>query len=90
MNTETTTTTTNIISLETLARLRDELKVQMHLAKAEVKEEWEKLEPKWAEVEMKGNALEKASVEAAKGLKAAIDLLIDELSAGYARIRKAL
>jgi hypothetical protein len=84
------TQTTKIPGLETLAQLRDELKLQIHLAKADVKTEWEKLEPKWAEVEMKGNALEKASVEAAKGLKAAIDLLIDELSAGYAQIRKAL
>lgn len=84
------TQTTKIPGLEALAQLRDELKLQIHLAKADVKAEWEKLEPKWAEVEMKGQALENASVEAAKGLKAAIDLLIDELSAGYARIRRAL
>ena len=84
------TQTINIPGMDTLAQLRDEMKLQVHLGKTEVKEEWEKLEPKWAELEMKGNALEKASVEAAKGLKTAIDLLIDELGKGYERIRKAL
>ncbi len=85
MNTQTT-----IPGVEALAQLRDELKLQVYLGKAELKEEWEKLEPKWAELEMKGNALEKASVETAKGFKTAIDLLIDELGKGYERIRKAL
>jgi hypothetical protein len=37
--------------LDQLRRLRDELRVQLHLGKTEVKQEWDRLEKRWVEVE---------------------------------------
>ena len=76
--------------LEKLAEIRDELKLKLHLGGMEARQEWEKLEPKWLELEKKAGLVEKASFESLKGLKAAADLLIGELFNGYERIRKAL
>ena len=43
---------------EDLRQARDELRVQMHLAKADARDEWEKLEPKWDEFQEKLDKLE--------------------------------
>ena len=74
----------------TLAQLRDELKLQMHLAKADVKTEWEKYELKWKELQRKLAVVETASTETAREVGEAIKLLMQELSKGYERIRAAL
>ncbi len=37
--------------IESLRQERDELNLQLHLAKAEVKQEWEELEKKWENLE---------------------------------------
>jgi 5'-deoxynucleotidase YfbR-like HD superfamily hydrolase len=37
--------------VQNLKTLRDEIKVQLHLAKAELKDEWEELEPRFEEME---------------------------------------
>lgn len=88
MNTQ--TTTPKLIGLDTLAQLRDELRVRIHLARLEARAEWERLEPKWWELEGKIDALETVSKEAAKDLKSAAELLIGELKKGYERIRETL
>lgn len=88
---ETPAKTTEKTSFETLAVLRDELKVQMHLAKAEFRDEWNhKLEPRFWELKTKLDRFEEASVETAMELRSAVKLLIDELQNGYERIRKSL
>lgn len=74
----------------TLARLRDELKLQMHLAKADVKTEWEKYEMKWKELQRKLPGIENASAETGREVRQAIQLLMEELTKGYDRIRRAL
>lgn len=95
------THTTPWLSLEHVARLRDELRLQMHLAGIDARAEWEKLERRWVELESKVEDVQKASVarahqfenasaESAKGVKAAAELLIGELALGYERIRKIL
>ena len=83
-------TTPKLTGLEKLAQMRDELRVQIHLARLEARTEWERLEPKWWELEGKIDALENASAETGKGLKAAAELLIEELEKGYERIRTIL
>lgn len=83
-------TTPTLTGLEKLAQMRDELRVQIHLARLEARTEWERLEPKWWELEGKIDALETASAETAKGLKAAAELMIEELEKGYERIRTIL
>ncbi len=84
------TTTSKLPGLDTLAQMRDELRVKIHLARLEARSEWERLEPKWWELEGKVEALEKASVETGKGLKAAAELLLEELKKGYDRVRETL
>ena len=83
-------TTPKLTGLEKLAQMRDELRVQIHLARLEARTEWERLEPKWWELEGKIDALEDASAETAKDLKAAAELMIEELEKGYERIRTIL
>jgi len=88
MNTQTTTPT--LTGLDKLAQIRDELRVRIHLARLEARTEWERLEPKWWELEEKIDALETVSKETAKDLKSAAELLIGELKKGYERIRETL
>lgn len=84
------TTTPKLIGLDTLAQMRDELRVRIHLARLEARTEWERLEPKWWELEEKVDALETVSKETARNLKAAAELLIGELTKGYQKIRETL
>jgi hypothetical protein len=86
----TTTPTLPFTGYESLAQLRDDLKVRLHLAEMDARDQWEKLEPKWWELQRKAAAVEKASADTAQEITAAADLLIGELRKGYERIRKAL
>lgn len=88
---EVETTNTEKTKFEALAQLRDELKLQVHLAKADLRDEWnEKLEPKFWELKSKLGHLEEASVETAIELQSAMKSLMVELRDGYERIRKSL
>lgn len=90
MITEPTTRTSQIPGFDKLAELRDELRVKLHLGGMEARQEWDRLEPKWQELEKKAGLVERASIESLRGLKAAADLLVGELYSGYERIRKVL
>jgi hypothetical protein len=50
--------------LTTLKTLRDEVRVRMHLANMDLKEQWKKLEPHIEEVEKKAGELTDASKSA--------------------------
>lgn len=71
-----------------LKQQRDELNLQIHLAKAETREEWAGLEAKWAEVQGKTGQLRSVSGEVAGEVGAAARLLAEEIGRGYERIRK--
>jgi CBS domain-containing protein len=73
-----------------LRGVRDDLKVRMHLAKADAKDLWEKLEKKLHGLEAKGRQLSQASEEPLRDVREAARLLIDEIREGYRRIREAL
>lgn len=76
--------------MDDLAQQRDELNVKLHLAKAEVRDEWDKLETKWEE--MKGNmaTVSEEAGKTAESVTAAAGLLADEIKKGYERIKNAL
>lgn len=77
---------------EQLAKLRterDELKVQMHLAKAEAREEWDKMERRFDEFQTKARAAQDEAGDAAKDVGAAAKQLGEEIAEAYQRIRKA-
>ena len=76
--------------LSSLKKMRDELKVQIHLGKAEAKDEWEKLEEKWQELKEQGKTVAEAVDESAKDVASALELVGGELKAGYKRLKKLL
>tara|TARA_R110002110_G_scaffold124247_4_gene301534 strand:+ start:314 stop:592 length:279 start_codon:yes stop_codon:yes gene_type:complete len=70
---------------------RDELKVKMHLAKAELKDEWEELEnKKWPAVEAKFKALADEVEDSAEDLQHGAQVIGTELKEAYGRIRTRL
>ena len=76
--------------VEELRQARDELQVQMHLAKAEVKDEWDELEGKWEDFHAHSSRVGQEAGEAAEEVGDALQLLGEELRKGYRRIRKVI
>jgi hypothetical protein len=68
-----------------LARLRDEAKVQAHLGSMEAREEWEALETKWNHF-----AAQARLHESAEGIGSAVEAVGRELLSAYQRLAKAL
>ena len=77
-------------TLDDLRRERDLLRVQLHLGKAEIKREWDKLEQKWGELRQEGERLSDATRDARGDLAKAAGRLASELKASYARLRERL
>ena len=77
---------------EELKQKRDELRVQIHLASKEVKEEWDELEEKMDEFSGKAKQFaEDAELKkTGAGLGEALGSLGHELKRGYERVRDAL
>jgi uncharacterized coiled-coil DUF342 family protein len=78
--------------LEELRQKRDELRVQLHLASKEAKDEWDELEEKMEEFSSKAKQLadEAGLRETGQGLGKALGQLGNEIKLGYERIRKAV
>ncbi len=77
-------------TLEQLKQLRDELQVKLHLAKADAKDEWTRLETQWQEVKPKVEAAREEAGKTAESVGAALGQAIDELKKGYDRLRSRL
>ena len=91
MATEKATTNSAISSLvEKMKQERDELKLQIHLAKAEARDEWVILDKKWRKFEEKANSVGGAVHDASKDVGEAVHTLADELKAGYGKIRDSI
>ena len=77
---------------EELKQKRDELRVQMHLATKEARDEWEELEEKMEEFSDKAKefADDAGLRETGEGLGTALGQLGREIKLGYGRIRDAL
>lgn len=78
---------------EMLGRLkqqRDELNVRMHLAAAEVRDEWTELEHKWSRFESRARQVGSTTADAAGDVGSAVRQLGQELKAAYDQIRKSL
>ncbi|MGE0468866.1 MAG: hypothetical protein AB7L09_24315 [Nitrospira sp.] len=77
-------------ALDHLKQQRDELQVQLHLAKADAKDEWARLESQWDEIKPKLEAAREEVGKTAESVGAALGLAIDELKKGYERLRSRL
>ncbi len=69
---------------------RDELRLQMHLAKAELRDEWEDLEEEYAHAQQKFDRFKKETGELAGEAKQAMGIVVDEIGAAYKRVRQRL
>jgi hypothetical protein len=76
--------------LALLEKARDELKLQIHLAKADAKSEWAKLETTWQRIQEQVQLTRNGTEQPMKDLGSAAKTLIDELRSGYARVREQL
>ncbi len=74
---------------EELARLRDEIKLQLHLAKAEARSQWEELEKKWVLLQSRLTTVKVARDQSAQEVGSALKLLMGELGDGYKRLKEA-
>jgi chromosome segregation ATPase len=78
--------------LQDLKQARDELRLQIHLASKEAKEEWDELEDKMEDFSAKAKKFsEDAKLkETGEGLGEALGKVGHELKKGYERLRKAM
>lgn len=78
---------------EVLAKLkteRDELKVRLHLLKADAREEWDEVEKRWEHFEARMKKVGAAAADSSDDLGAAGKQLAEEIGSAYRRIRKSL
>ncbi len=76
--------------VEELRGLRDDLRLQIHLAKMEAQERWEKAEEDWDNLEAKLSQVASESREAMEDVGQAVKLLVGEIRDGYRHIRDLL
>jgi uncharacterized protein YoxC len=76
--------------LDELKRLRDELRVQIHLGTAETRDLWEKTEQRFAGLETRLKELKREVKGPLQDVGEATRYLLDEIGNAYRQIRKAL
>lgn len=76
--------------LTDLERQRDELKLKLHLARAETRDEWAKVDDKIAQLRQRADAAGTEARDAMKDVGLAADRLVDEIRQGLDRVRKTL
>ena len=76
--------------LDDLRRIRDELEVQAHLGKAEMRSAWEKLEDRLGELERHRKQIARAAEEPLQKLEADARQLARDLREGFRRIRDSI
>ena len=69
---------------------RDELNLQIHLAEAEVRIEWQEIETKWQHFVATGKRMGEATGESSKEIDSALELLGEELKNAYKKIKKSI
>jgi len=73
-----------------LATQRDELRVKLHLLKADARDEWEELEEKWQHFESRMGRVGDSAKTSAQEIGAATEQLGEELAQAYKRLKKAI
>lgn len=70
-----------------LKQVRDELKVQLHLAKEDIKDDWDQVEGNLEKLEAKAKTIGNATKEASADVGEATKLLAEEVKNGFDKIR---
>lgn len=76
--------------LDALRTLRDELRVQAHLGRAEVRELWEDAERRWQKLETEVDRVREQAKEPLEQIGEAAELLVDEIKNGYDKLRRLI
>ena len=76
--------------LDELRALRDEIRVQMHLGRAETRERFESLEKSWQQLEAKLKLLREESKQDLADIGRAARSLADEIRDGYRHIKSLI
>jgi len=74
--------------LDVLRTTRDELRVQLHLGAAEVKEKWDQVEHAWENIDLELDKLRNAAEDAAEDIGSAARRLVDEIREGYKHLKE--
>ena len=69
--------------VEDLKQTRDELEVQMHLAAADARDEWQQVEKKWEHLRARLEVVGKAAEKSADEVGDALELVAQEIKKGY-------
>jgi chromosome segregation ATPase len=73
-----------------LKQERDELKLQMHLASMEAKDEYDRISGKVDDLTDQYEPVKDAVADTAENLFTALGMVADELKVGFKRVRKSL
>lgn len=73
--------------LDALAKARDELKVQLSLAKSEAKDEWARLETSFERLQGEIKRIGLDAREPLKDIGSAARNLLDEIKKGYTKVK---
>jgi hypothetical protein len=76
--------------IDDLRRMRGELRVQAHLARAELRGRWERLERTFEAIETKANQASRAAEEPLRRIEQDLRQLAADLREGYREIRDAI
>lgn len=76
--------------LLTLRNSRDELKLQIHLGGAELRDRFQALEHKWRAFEKRAATVGEVTREEGRDVGEAAKLLLEEIRDGYQHIRSSL
>jgi hypothetical protein len=77
-------------TLDGLRGVRDEMRLQLHLANAEARKHFEKLEKRWSRLEGQMKAFREATEEDRAQIRKAVQHLARELREGYRQLRRQL
>ena len=76
--------------IDKLRELRDELRVQAELGRAELRDRWQELEKSWHQLEGRLKLARDGAREDSQNVREAARLLANELRESYERLRKRL
>ncbi len=76
--------------LHPIRQLRDEVRLQLHLANAEIQEEWQRVEVKWNRLEGEFERLKDRAARPTRAIGHGFDTLAHEVAEGYRRVGAAL
>ena len=74
--------------VEELRQQRDQLRLKVHLARADARDEWTELDKKWEHIRAHAEVIGREAGHVAEDVGTALKLVAQELKRGYQRLAK--